>query len=327
MGIEGLAPSPALLLTGLALDAIFGDPQFRFHPIRLMGKTLSFFERELRRLGHDDFRGGCILLGLLVFTWALIPSAVVLLLDYWNGVFGLAAHILWVFVLFATRDLVDHVRTIQQAARREDLTAARSATASLVGRDTDRMDLAACRRAAIESLSENFVDGFLSPLFWYIVLGLPGLLLFKVASTMDSMVGYKTPRYLNFGRCGARLDDAMNYIPARAGWALLCFAALPFPGLSAEKGWRTGLEQHAIVPGPNPGWSEATMAGILQRRLIGPIWKEGVLVTDIWLGEHADPEGGSDEDVSRALAVTITACGVAVVIGVFLLYEIQWFLV
>jgi adenosylcobinamide-phosphate synthase len=323
MGIEGLAPSPALLLTGLLLDAIFGDPQVRFHPIRLMGDTLSFFEKQLRRRGHDDYRGGCALLVLLAFTWVVIPSAAVLLLDYWNGVFGLTAHILWVYVLFAPRDLVDHVRAIQQAARREDLAAARSATGILVGRDTDKMDLAACRRAAIESLSESFVDGFLSALFWYVIAGLPGLLLFKVASTMDSMVGYKTPRYLNFGRCGARLDDAMNYIPARAAWVLLCFAALPFPEISAEKGWRTGREQHAIVPGPNAGWSEATMAGILQRRLIGPIWKQGELVTDIWLGEPEDPPGGSDEDVSRALAVTITACLVAVVVGEFLLYQIQ----
>src|SRR6185369_6195145 len=112
-------------------------------------------------------------------------------------------------------------RAVQLAARRKQLDGARAAIALLVGRDTDKMDFDACRRAAIESLSENFVDGFLSALFWYALLGLPGLLLFKIASTMDSMVGYKTPPYLRFGWFGARLDDVMNYIPARVAWLLL----------------------------------------------------------------------------------------------------------
>ena len=99
-----------------------------------------------------------------------------------------------------------------------------------VGRDTEKLDLAGCRRAAIESLSESLVDGFLSALFWYVLGGLPGILLFKVVSTMDSMVGYKTPQYLQFGWCGARLDDLMNYVPARLTWILLGLAALPFAG-------------------------------------------------------------------------------------------------
>jgi adenosylcobinamide-phosphate synthase len=322
MGIEGLAPSAPLLLAGLLLDAIFGDPQVRVHPIRLLGHTLSFFEKQLRSRGFDGYRGGCALLALLLLVWVVIPCAILVVLYDWNGGIGLATHIVWVYVLFAPRDLVDHVRAVQSAARREDLTSARLAIALLVGRDTHRMDLAACRRGAIESLSENFVDGVLSPLFWYVLAGLPGLLVFKVASTMDSMVGYKTPEYVHFGRCGARLDDGMNYVPARAAWVLLCVAALPFRVLSARKGWRIGLEQHAIVPGPNPGWSESTMAGLLQRRLIGPIWKQGQLVTDVWLGDPGDPPAGSDEDVSRALAVVITAYAVAVVVGAFVLFEV-----
>jgi adenosylcobinamide-phosphate synthase len=325
MGIEGLAPSAALLLAGLLLDVVFGDPQVRWHPIRLIGNTLSFFENELRRRGHEDYRGGCLLLILLALTWVVIPCAVILFLYYWTGVLGLIVHLLSVYILFATRDLIDHVRAVQHAARREDLAEARLAIGRLVGRDTERMDIPACRRAAIESLSESFVDGFLSPLFWYVLLGLPGLLLFKVASTMDSMVGYKTPRYLHFGRCGARLDDAMNFVPARAAWLLLCGSGFLFYELSPGKGWRIGLEQHSIVPGPNPGWTEATMAGLLQRRLIGPIWKKGELVTEVWLGDANDPPAGSDDDVSRALRLTIAACLVAVTLAALVLYELQWF--
>jgi adenosylcobinamide-phosphate synthase len=181
------------------------------------------------------------------------------------------------------------------------------------------MDFAACRRAAIESLSENFVDGFLSPLFWYVVAGLPGLLLFKVASTMDSLVGYKNQRYLRFGWCGARLDDVMNFLPARLAWLILGLCAGPFRGLSALKGWKIGLKQHGVVPGPNPGWSEATMAGLLQRRLIGPIWKEGALVTDLWLGDPSDPPAGSEADVTNALKAAILAACISTLLAVIVL--------
>jgi len=182
------------------------------------------------------------------------------------------------------------------------------------------MDLDACRRAAIESLSESFVDGFLSAMFWYVLAGLPGLLLFKVASTMDSMVGYKTVRYLRFGWCGARMDDLMNYIPARLAWILLGLCAIPFRELSTTKGWKLGLRQHGVVPGPNPGWSEATMTGVLQRRLIGPIWRNGALVTDIWLGDPADPPAGSDGDVSNALRVSVLAACLSTLLAMLVLY-------
>jgi len=309
MGIEGLAPSAALLIAGVLLDAAFGDPHYWFHPVRLMGQVLSACERFLRQCGWDGYGGGCALFLLLVLSWVVVPSFVVLQV-------GVAGHIVLLYTLLALRDLIDHVRAVQRAARHDDLIGARKAIGSLVGRDTAAMDLAACRRAAIESLSENLVDGFLSPVFWYVLLGIPGLLLFKVVSTMDSMVGYKTPRYLRFGWCGARLDDVMNYVPARLAWLILGLSAALFPNLSATKGWRIGFQQHAVLPGPNPGWSEATMAGLLQRRLIGPIYKDGVLVTAIWVGDPADPEGGKDDDVTRAVWTTVTASFLIVTLAV-----------
>jgi adenosylcobinamide-phosphate synthase len=229
-------------------------------------------------------------------------------------------HAFFVYSMLALRDLIDHVRVVENAIRRNDLPAARSAIAMLVGRDTTRMDFAACRRAAIESLSENFVDGFLSPVFWYVLLGLPGLLLFKIVSTMDSMVGYKSPLYIRFGWCGARLDDLMNYLPARLAWLILGLAAGLLPNLSALKAWRIGWEQHSILPGPNPGWSEAATAGALRRRLIGPIWKDGVQVTNVWVGDAGDSEAGiHSTDLTRALQLMITASVIVVVSGIVFL--------
>lgn len=317
-GNRRISSFPELFLSGLLLDALFGDPQIRLHPIRLMGDVLLALEKLLRSLRIDGYLGGCLLFVGLAVAWVVTPSALVSWLSSWNSRAGIVAHVFVVYSMFALRDLVDHVREVQRAARREDLPAARSALALFVGRDTRELDFAQCRRAAIESLSESFVDGVIGAVFWYLIAGLPGLLLFKLVSTMDSMVGYKTPRYLKFGWCGARLDDLMNYLPARLSWVLLGLSAIPFPGLSALKGWRIGIAQHAVVPGPNPGWSEATMAGVLQRRLIGPIWKNGTLVTSMWLGDPSDPEAGTDADVTQALrvvlAASVLAAGTAVAI-------------
>jgi adenosylcobinamide-phosphate synthase len=157
-------------------------------------------------------------------------------------------------------------------------------------------------------MSENLTDGWISPIFWYAIGGLPCLLLFKVISSMDSMVGYKTPRYLRFGWCGARLDDVFNWIPARLTWLLLSFAAIFVPKCSAWHGLVFGWRQHAIIPGPNAGWSEAATAGALRRRLIGPIWKEGTLVTEVWLGNLSDPAAGTRSDLQLA-SILVTATG------------------
>ena len=216
-------------------------------------------------------------------------------------------HALLVYAFLALGDLLHHVRRIETAVRRQDIGAARQAVSALVGRDTDRMDGAACRRAAVESLSENLTDGFVSPVFWYVLAGLPGLVLFKVVSTMDSMVGYKTPRYLRFGWCGARLDDVMNYVPARATWLVIAALAAVFPGYSGRKAWTVGLRQHGLLLGPNSGWSEAATAGALERRIVGPIWLNGVLVTDLWIGDPSNPPLESADDMGRAVLLVVSS--------------------
>jgi adenosylcobinamide-phosphate synthase len=199
--------------------------------------------------------------------------------------------------------LIHHGRRIARAAESGDIGAARRAAGMLVGRDTDRMDAAACNRAAVESLAESLVDGVLSPLFWFAWLGLPGLILFKIASTMDSMVGYKDERYLHFGWFGARLDDVMNYLPARLCLVLItAFSALA-PGYSARKAWSVSLGQHALLPGPNKGWSETAAAGALDIRLAGPIYKHGNLVNSLWIGPAGAPEGGTTRDVRRMIGL------------------------
>lgn len=295
----------------VALDLALGDPVYAAHPVRLIGATLAWIENALRRAGLDGYSGGIALFVLLSAIWVGAIAFILDALVQWHAWAGIAFHIFIVYSLLALHDLIRHAWAVERAARRDDLDGARAAISQLVGRDTNRMDLAACRRAAIESLSENLTDGFVSSLFWYGIGGIPGLVLFKVVSTMDSMVGYRTERYLRFGWCGARLDDVMNWLPARATWLLIGVVAFVFPGCSGRSALRAGWRHHAVVPGPNSGWSEAAIAGALRRRLAGPIWANGVLVTEVWIGDSADPPAGQGSDLPRAATLTAAAGVVA----------------
>jgi adenosylcobinamide-phosphate synthase len=292
-----LRANPWLLAAGVVLDLLFGDPEYALHPVRLIGRSLTWIETILRKLGLDGYLGGILLFLLLALLWAGSAAALILWLP---APARTALEVFLIYSLLAMRDLLRHAWDVERAASNGDLPGARAAIAKLVGRDTSRMDLAACRRAAIESLSENLTDGFISPVFWYGIAGLHGLVLFKVVSTMDSMVGYKTPRYLRFGWCGARTDDAMNWVPARLTWLLLSGIASLLPGYSGIKSLVVGWRQHAVVPGPNSGWSEAATAGAIERKLVGPVWAAGKLVTEIWLGDPSDPPAGDRSDLRRA---------------------------
>ena len=310
-----LVPGALALLVAVVVDLLVGDPVYPWHPIRLVGATLSAFERGLRTAGADGYAGGVVLFVGLALVWVGGLAVLAVLSARFHPWAGWVVHVFLLYSLIALGDLLRHVRRIEAGVDAGDLPRAHAAVSALVGRDTDRLDAAACRRAAVESLSENLVDGFTSPLAWYLVGGLPGLVLFKVVSTMDSMVGFRTPRYLRFGWCGARLDDAMNWVPARLTWVLVGIVAGAVPGGSARKAWRIGLEQHATLPGPNSGWSEAATAGAIQRRLVGPIWNSGRLVTDVWIGDPTDPPLATAEDLRRAVGlVTGTGLIAAVVV-------------
>lgn len=309
---DALAAHPVALLVAVAADLAIGDPVYRLHPVRLVGAALTALESLLRRVGADGYGGGVALFVLLAGLSLAVSAGAVAVASMAGGpAAAWAVHGFLLYSLLALGDLLRHVWRVEQGVT-GSLDAGRAAITHLVGRDTHRMDAAACRRAAVESLSENLTDGFTSAVLWYAVGGLPGLVVFKVVSTMDSMVGYRTERYLRFGWCGARLDDVMNFVPARLTWLLLAMASLVIPGCSARKAFRVGLTQHAVLPGPNSGWSEAATAGGVQRRLVGPIWMRDELVTDVWIGAAEDPPLATREDLVRAMRL-VTLAGLALV--------------
>lgn len=319
-----LAPNPLLLTVGVVADLAVGDPVYPWHPVRLVGKALTWTEGRLRAIGLDGYGGGIVLFVLLATVSMGVATAVLWVASRGSLIVVWFVHAFLLYSLLALGDLLRHVWRIESAVRAGDLAGARRAVSALVGRDTDRMDGGACRRAAVESLSENLTDGFVSPVFWYVLAGLPGLVLFKVVSTMDSMVGYKTPRYLRFGWCGARLDDVMNYLPARATWLMIAALAAVLPGYSGQKAWSVGLRQHGLLLGPNSGWSEAATAGALQRQIVGPIWLNGVLVTGLWIGDASDSPLKTADDVRRAVTLMIATGLVFAAVGSMLLLRWNW---
>lgn len=313
MGLTIPPPEAGLLVAAAALDLAVGDPRYLWHPVRLIGRSISAVESWLRALGADGRFGGCVLMALVGCLWAGGAWALLVALEAMNPIAGTAFHLLCVYIFLALGDLLKHCDEVDLSG--DDLVAARQAAGKLVGRDTDRMDAAACRRAAVESLAENLVDGFIAPVFWYALAGMPGLVLFKAVSTMDSMVGYKNDRYRLFGWCAARSDDLLTFVPARLAWLLIALSALVVPRASGRKACRMAWSQHGVVPGPNPGWSEGAMAGAIQRRLVGPIWLAGDLVTETWVGDPADPPAEECADYRLARRVALLAAAISVALA------------
>jgi adenosylcobinamide-phosphate synthase len=299
-----------LLLAGLAIDAAFGDLPALFavvpHPVVLAGRAVAFFDKRFNRPERGERRRrqrGVITVVALVGAAAALGWLVAVLCR--GSLLGAAVEALAVGVLLAQRSLYRHVAAVGAALRRGGLPAGREAVSQIVGRDPRRLDRPGVARAAIESLAENFSDGVVAPAFWYLLLGLPGLFAYKMANTLDSMIGHLSPRYRSFGWAAARFDDLANLAPARLAGLLLAaaatFAGGARPGRSLATMLRDGRKHHS----PNAGWPEAAMAGALGLALAGPRhYAEGV-VNDPWLGDGT--ARATAADIARALRLYLVA--------------------
>jgi len=210
----------------------------------------------------------------------------------WIGISLLAAPGL------AQRSLFEHVRAVRDPLVTGDLDAARAAVAKIVGRDVETLDESGVTRAAIESLAESFCDGITAPLFWLLILGLPGIWICKAVNTADSLIGHREQPWRDFGWAAARTDDLLNLIPARIAGPLIC--------LAAGRGWRVMWRDARKHASPNAGWSEAAMAGALGLRLAGPVNYDGEAHTKPWIGDGRTHAGAGD--ISRALSLYLRAC-------------------
>ena len=256
------------LLAALALDAVCGDPPRWPHPVQAIGRAALAVEAPLRRRLDDGFRAGLVAVMVMVGGTALLSAAVVYGAAAIHPRFGDLISILVLYTTLATRSLSDHARAVQQPLQQGDLTTARAQLARLVGRDTEQLDEAEISRATVESVAENTVDGVTAPLLFAVVGGPVAAMTYKAINTLDSTFGYKTERYLHFGRAAARLDDAANFIPARLT-ALLTIPAAALAGRDSHNAWRILLRDRHNHPSPNGGQIEAAVAGALHVRLGG----------------------------------------------------------
>lgn len=281
-----------ILAIGMVLDAVLGEPKWLWdrmpHPAVVMGRLIGWLDRTLNSGNDRKSKGILVIAGLTLGAW-LLGLVLSELPDL--GVIEIAI----VAILLAQKSLVDHVAQVARALE-TGLEDGRQAVAQIVGRDVDALDRSGVARSAIESAAENLSDGVIAPALAYLILGLPGLIAYKIINTADSMIGYRTERHEEFGWASARLDDLVNWLPARltAGLILLAKAR---PDL-----WRLVLRDARLHRSPNAGWPEAAMAGVLDVALSGPRSYNGVMGEQPFVHARGQRDLGP-EDIRVAVTV------------------------
>lgn len=333
------------LAGGFLLDLLFGDPYWLPHPIRLIGRWIACLERLLRgrkrepqdpgeqgeRQGHGkqsawpvchELLMGSMLVLLVLIPVAAVVSGILILADRLHPYAGLAVRTIMAYQILAAKCLKQESMKVYERLAAEDLPGARRAVSMIVGRDTQQLDEAGITRAAVETVAENTSDGVIAPML-YLAFGGPAAgFLYKAVNTMDSMVGYKNERYLYFGRAAAKLDDLVNYIPARLSAFLMIAAAYlagkEFDGARAMKIYRRDNRKHAS---PNSAQTEAVCAGALGIRLAGDTSYFGKVVRKPFIGDaRRQTEAEDIPRANRLMYGTAWLCEVLCLLGMYLVW-------
>lgn len=268
-------------LIGMILDWILGDPVWLYHPVRIIGKWISFLEKILRKFAGDQegnekklLIAGGILWILVILASAAVPMGILYLAEKFSPCAAFVLECFWCYQLLAARSLGKESKKVYKKLIQDDLSGARLAVSMIVGRDTENLTVEGVTKAAVETVAENTNDGVIAPLI-YMLIGGPILgFVYKAVNTMDSMLGYKNEKYLYFGRVAAKMDDVAGFIPARISALLMILASclLGMDGKNALWIWKRDRRKHAS---PNAAQTEAVCAGALQVQLAGDAWYFG----------------------------------------------------
>ncbi len=276
------------VICGYVLDLLFGDPRWLYHPVRIIGKGISVFERLLRAVFPPNKKGeraaGVCLVVLIAGCSTAIPLGILWAAYHWRVWLGVILESFMCYQLLAARSLRDESYKVYEALQTGDLKQSRYAVSMIVGRDTQNLTQEGVTKAAVETVAENTSDGIIAPLFYMMIGGAVLGFAYKSINTMDSMVGYKNDRYQYFGTAAARLDDLVNFLPARISAWLMIFAAYltGMDGRNAKKIFLRDRYQHAS---PNSAQTEAVMAGALDIQLAGDAWYFGKLHKKPFIGD------------------------------------------
>ncbi len=310
-----------VLVLAFVLDLLLGDPRWLPHPIIWMGNAISFFEPRFRRLIRDPLISGlAFACFLIILVGALSTMAVAVAYQIHPGA-GIAVQIILLFYCFSVRSLIAAAMDVARPLMAGDLFAARVRVGYIVGRETHTLDAPGVTRGAVETVAENFVDGFLSPLCVALIFGVPGAMAYKMINTLDSMVGYRNETYLLFGRAAARIDDAANFIPARLSVIVISAAAAMISLARGRRAFITALTQGRHHKSPNAGYPEAAFAGALGVRMGGPNMYHGELVEKPFIGgQFKDPE---PDKIARSCELMMICALMAVLAGSIMVWAVQ----
>jgi len=301
------------LLIGFLIDTLLGDPIWLPHPIRLFGNSISFFTERLNRGKNRKLKGVAMASGLIAFTFVSIWTVLQGVKNYEYLYIGLAS--LGVFYGLANRSLIQESYRVISALGKSGLEAGRAQLSYIVGRETRNLNEQQIRTAVLETLAENLSDGVIAPLFFYTLGGVPAMMAYKMANTLDSMVGYKSEKYRDFGWFAARFDDVLNFVPARITALLMVVLSFSWRGLVYI--FLYG-HQHSS---PNAGYPEAALAGILNCRFGGPNVYHGFLVEKPYIGKNVRII--TNTDLSKTYVLNFFTClvfvGLICVVVLFLL--------
>ena len=280
-------PAPHLhfqIIAAFILDVLIGDPQWRYHPVRLIGKFIECFEHVLRRLPLPERPAGMLLTAVIAGAVWLSAFVIMSVTSQRCCLSETIAGAVIIYFSISIKSLADEAKKVTYFLKKNDLINARKALSQIVGRDTAHLNDEQIVRACVETVAESTVDGVLSPLFFAFMGGPPAAMAYRAVNTMDSMVGHKDEKYLRFGWAPARLDDVANYLPARISALLIPVAAF-FCGYSPVRSLKIAIRDGRKHESPNSGISEAAMAGALGVQLGGPSTYQGEIIAKPFIGD------------------------------------------
>jgi adenosylcobinamide-phosphate synthase len=294
-----------IIICAFLIDFVIGDPRWFPHPVRALGWIIGKFERSLRRFArtaHKEKMAGIILVVVTVSLTYVIAQMIIIWSFRFSLKLGIIVSIFLAFTTLAARSLAEAAWAVMRRIDSHNIDSARQELSLIVGRDTQKLDETGICRAVIETVAENTSDGVIAPLF-YLMMGGPALALaYKAVNTLDSMIGYKNEKYINFGWAAARLDDVVNYIPARITAVMICIVSdiqrglkkilSPYQELRTStlrlySPWRTMVRDGGKHPSPNSGYPEAAVAGALGIRLGGPSTYGGLMNRKPYIGAES----------------------------------------
>ncbi|ROP62655.1 adenosylcobinamide-phosphate synthase [Enterobacter sp. BIGb0383] len=302
------------------LDCLIGDPRGMPHPVRWIGSLITLTQRWVRRICHGERAlriGGALMWLVVVGATGGLSWGVLLLARSLYPWLGWVVEVWMIFTLLAARSLADAARDVERPLRADDLAQSREKLSWIVGRDTSALQPPQIRRAVVETVAENSVDGVIAPLFFLLLGGAPLAMAYKAVNTLDSMVGYKHEKYRAIGMVSARLDDVANFIPARLSWLLLTLAAW-LCREDAGRAFRIGWRDRKNHSSPNCAWPEGTVAGALGIRLGGPNDYFGQRVEKPWIGDAVREV--STDDIPRTLRLMWVASTLALLLFALIRY-------